>query len=197
MSKERKNTNSRKQKKLLKKIVNIELGMFQKIRTIEPSLCQDLPETFEIMREMNHSALSLESLKSYLNDLKLALSKKRNLLTEKYARMNNTIPPLNKNPIIKKIVLIEADWMGQLSQKYPTSIKYRAKHFTNYLSCELETYSDDTLGLYYNDILCAKRENRNLAEERFTYLFSKLGYKSIQEAEDRILNIQKNKNKMN
>ena len=30
--KERKNLNPRKQKKLLKKIVNIELGMFQKIR---------------------------------------------------------------------------------------------------------------------------------------------------------------------
>lgn len=187
--------NSRKHRNLLKKIVKIELDMFQKIRTIEPSLCQDLPETFEIMREMNHSILSLESLKSYLNDLKVALSKKRNLLTEKYARMNNTIPPLNKNPIINKIVSIEAEWMGQLSQKYPTSIKYRAKHFASYLSCELETYSDETLGLYYNDILCAKRENRNLAEERFTYLFNKLGYKSIQEVENKLLNTQKNKNK--
>lgn len=82
--------------------------MFQKVRTIEPALCQDLPETFEIMREMNHSVLSLESLKSYLNDLNVALSKKRNLLTEKYARMNNTIPPLNNNPLIKEIVSIEA-----------------------------------------------------------------------------------------
>lgn len=179
---------SRKQRKLLKKIVKIELDMFRKIKTIEPSLCQDLPETFEIMREMNHSVLSLESLKSYLNDLKMALSNKRNLLAEKYARMNNIIPPLNKNPIISKIVSIEADWMEQLSNKYPTSINYKAQHFTIYLSCELETYSDETLGLYYNDILRAKRENRNLAEKRFTYLFNKLGYKSIQEAENKILN---------
>ena len=185
---ERKNLNPRKQRKLLKKIVNIELGMFQKVKTIEPSLCQDLPETFEIMREMNHSVLSLESLKSYLNDLQVALSTKRNLLTEKYARMNNTIPPLNNNPLIKEIVSIEAYWMEQLSKKYPTSIEYNAQHFTNYLSCELETYSDETLGLYYNDILSSKRENRNLAEERFTYLFNKLGYKSIEEAENKILN---------
>jgi len=184
---ERKKLNPRKQRKLLKKIVNIELGMFQKIRTIEPSLCQDFPETFEIMREMNHSVLSLESLKSYLNDLNVALSKDRNLLTEKYARMNNTIPPLNNNPIIKKIVSIEANWMEQLSNKYPTSINYQAQHFTSYLSCELETYSDETLGLYYNDVLCSKRESRNLAEERFTYLFNKLGYKSIEDAENKIL----------
>ncbi|MFX0042821.1 MAG: DUF4125 family protein [Candidatus Hodarchaeota archaeon] len=184
---ERKKLNFRKQKKLLKKIVDIELGMFQKIRTIEPSLCQDLPETFEIMRAMNHSVLSLGSLNSYLNDLKVALSNKRNLLTEKYARMNNTIPPLKNNPIINDIVSIEANWIEQLSNKYPLSINYNAQHFKTYLSCELETYSDKTLELYYHDILSSKRENRNLAEERFTYLFNKLGYKSIEEAEKRIL----------
>jgi hypothetical protein len=161
--------------------------MFQKIRTIEPSLCQDLPETFEVMREMNHSPLSLDSLTSYLNDLKNALANKRNLLTEKYARMNNTIPPMNTNPLIDEIVSIEDKWMEKLSKDYPLSINYNPKNFIKYLSCELETYSDKTLQLYYDDILHAKSDNRNLAHERFTYLFNILGYKSIEETEKRIL----------
>jgi hypothetical protein len=177
----------RKRQKILKKIVKIELDMFRKIRTIEPSLCQDLPETFEIMREMNHSALSLETLNSYLNDLKKASTNKQNLLTEKYARMNNTIPPLKSNPLINEIVAVEDQWMRDLSKDYPLSINHNPNHFINYLSCELETYSDETLKLYYADILTAKHDNKNLAHQRFTYLFNKLGYKSIEEIENIIL----------
>ena len=178
---------SRKHNRILKKIVKIELDMFQKVRTIEPSLCQDLPETFEIMREMNHSVLSIDTLNSYLNDLKNALANKRNLLTEKYARMNHTIHPLKSNPLINQIVSVEDQWMENLSKDYPLSINHNSNHFINYLSCELETYSDETLKLYYIDILKAKDNNRNLAYQRFTYLFNKLDYRSIEETENRIL----------
>lgn len=174
---------SGKHAKLLNQIIKIELDMFKRIKTSEPSLCQEHPKTFEIMREMTHYVLSMETLKSYLRDLQNALKEKRNLLTEKYARMNKLIPQLKSNPIIEKIVDIESNWMNELIQKFPLTFKKRASNFETYLSCELETYSDDTLDKYFRDISDAKELKRNLAEERYSYLFHKIGYKSIKEVE--------------
>ena len=168
---------------LLRDIVEIEHEMFQRVRTLEPSRCKDHPETFRVMRRMSHSVLSKETLKSYFDDLKGALDNDRNLLTEKYARMDSLIPPISTNPKIEKIVSIEASWMGALIEKYPMSFKGKGKAFEIYLSRELETYSDKTLELYYNDVSKAKRDGRNLAEERYTNLFGEIGYSSISEME--------------
>ena len=67
---------------LLNKIIEIELRMFEQVRTSEPSLCKDRPETFKVMRGMTHSVLSTETLESYLGDLYKAKAEGRNLLTE-------------------------------------------------------------------------------------------------------------------
>jgi len=167
---------------LVKKIVEIELDMFERVRSIEPSLCQELPESFKMMRGMTHSVLSTKTLESYLKDLHEAKAKDRNLITEKYARMDNRIPLLKDNPIIDEIVKIEERWMKKLSHKYPSTFK-GGLGFKVYLSCELETYSDKTLQLYFDDISKAEKKGRNLAEERYTALFQQLGYSSITEAE--------------
>jgi len=167
---------------LLKSIIEIELDMFERVRTAEPSLCKDKPETFKVMRGMTHSVLSTETLESYLKDLHKAKAEGRNLLTEKYARMDNRIPPLKTNPIIDDIVEIEARWMKELSGRYPHTFKGQAS-FKIYLSSELETYSDQTLELYFEDLSKAEKEGRNLAEERYTMLFQQIGYSSIAEAE--------------
>jgi hypothetical protein len=173
----------KKQKNLLKMIVEIELNMFQKVRTLEPSLCQERPDTFKNMREMGHSVLSHETLRSYYKDLKNAKKNNRNLLTEKYARINNLIPPLKNTSLISDILTAEDLWMKELSQKYPFTFKKSSPYFNIYLSCELETYSDETLNLYLRDITKAVAENKNLAQERFLFLFKKLGYNSISEVE--------------
>jgi hypothetical protein len=169
----------------LKKIVRIELEMFEDVRTTQPSLCQEKPGAFKLMREMNHSALSYDTLKSYLKDLKTAKSKGRNLMTEKYARMNNLIPPLKVNVLIQKIVSIESDWMNALSNRYPLSINHKPEHFNIYLSCELETYSDRTIELYLKDIELAKKNGMSLAKERFNHLIKQLGYSSLEEFESK------------
>ena len=175
----------REHKELVNNIIEIELDMFQRVRTAEPSLCKDQPETFKAMRGMTHSVLSTETLESYLDDLQKAKAKGRNLLTEKYARMDNRIPPLKTNPIIDNIVKLESCWMRELSEKYPHSFKGGSGSFQVYLSSELETYSDETLMLYFEDVSKAQREGRNLAEERYTKLFQQIGYSSIAEVEEK------------
>ena len=168
---------------LLNDIIEIELDMFQRVRTAEPSLCQERPETFKEMRWMTHSILSTETLESYLEDLQKAKAEGRNLLTEKYARMQNVIPPLKANPVIEDIVRIEAGCMKELSEKYPRTFK-GVSGFEVYLHSELETYSDKTLELYFSDVSKAEKEGRNLAEERYTMLFQQIGYGSIAEVEE-------------
>jgi len=175
----------KKKKNILKKIIKIELEMFENVRTSQPSLCQENPVTFKLMREMNHSALSISVLKSYLEDLKTAKSKGRNLMTEKYARMNNLIPALKLNPLIQKIVSVESDWMNELSNRYPSSVNHKTEYFTRYLSCELETYSDRSIDLYVKDIELAKISGISLAKERFDHLIKKLGYSSLEEFESK------------
>ena len=172
----------RDRKELLNHIIEIELDMFERVRTAEPSLCKDRPETFRTMRAMTHSVLSTETLESYLEDLHMAKAKGRNLLTEKYARMDDRIPPLKTNPIIDDIVKIEYRWMKELSEKYPHTFKGGLGSKV-YLSSELETYSDKTLELYFGDVSKAEIEGRSLAEERYTMLFQQIGYSSIAEVE--------------
>ena len=179
--------NSKKKAHLIDKIVGIELWMFQKVRTIEPSLCQERLDTFKLMREMGHSVLSLETLSSYLKDLEKAKRRDRNLVTEKYARMSNMIPPLNQSSALNDIMAIESSWMKELEQKYPSILKQNSKYFETYLSSELETYSNETLNLYLKDIVKAKAAKRNLAEERYLYLFKKLGYSSLDDVNKKYL----------
>ena len=172
---------------ILDDIIEIELGMFQGVNTVEPSLCQQRPETFKVMREMTHSVLSTETLESYLEDLRKAKAEGRNLPTEKYARMQNLIPPLKVDEAIKdimaNIVRTESRWVKEASDKYPHCLVDQGAGFGTYLNSELETYSDKTLKLYFADVSEAEKEGRNLAEERYNRLAEILRYGSIEDME--------------
>ena len=133
---------------------------------------------------MSHSAWSLETLTSYLQDLQAAVLNGRNLVTEKYARMDNLIPPINLNPFIKNIVAIESGWIRELHEKFPQSVKYDGR-FEMYALAELETYSDRTLALYDRDVQCAQQAGINLAEIRYEHLYLGIGYQSLEEVEQR------------
>lgn len=169
----------KKRDEILNEILDRELKMFLDVKSLEPSSCQEHPMAFRKMRYITHCVLSTDTLASYLEDLRKAEQQGRNLFTEKYARMDDLIPPLNSNPLIQKIVEIEFEWMKQLAERYPRLFQ-KPRDFT-YLACELETYSDRTLELYYRDVCKAQEEGRNLAEERYTVLFKDLGYSSLEE----------------
>jgi len=178
--------NQKKRNKMIVDIVERELAMFLQVRTSIPSLCQERPETFRTMREMSHTVLASDTLASYLKDLKLAEKKGRNLLTEKYARMDNVIPPLSDNPLIGEIVSIEADWMEVLKDRFPKTFRGNRTPFEIYLCSELETYSDDTLALYHRDVTTALKKGGNLAERRYRLLFESLGYDDIHQVEQQM-----------
>ena len=87
------------------------------------SLCQERPGTFRAMREMSHSVLSRDTLASYLGDLRNAQVDGRNLVTEKYARMEGQIPPVSDCPLIPRIVAIESAWMKELCAAFPLTLQ--------------------------------------------------------------------------
>ena len=80
---------------LVSKIIEREWDMFQNVENIGgKASCQQDYQTFEIMRYSQAMSWSEETLESYLKDLQKAQKNKRNLLTEKYARMMESTSPL-------------------------------------------------------------------------------------------------------
>ena len=137
------------------------------------------------MRRSSYELWSEEALRKYLKHVKSAVSDGRNLMTERYARMDRMIPPLNLNPLIDKIVDIEVNWADETFREYPHIFRNDSLlGFKIYLKCELETYSDEVLEAYYRDLEKAKNEGRNLVKEKYLNLFKKLGYKSLEEVND-------------
>ena len=96
--------------------------------------------------------------------------------------MDNLIPVINENCLIPKIVEIETEWMETLHKRFPHAIQ-NGPQFANYERSELETYSDQTLELYYRDVLTAKQCQINLAEERYKILYKNMGFNSLEEVE--------------
>ncbi len=171
---------------LIDNIITFELEMFLQVKTKDEdghSKCQDDPDTFKIMRWMSHSVLSEQTLKSYLEDLISAKVADRNLMTEKYALMENLIPHTNQNPVINQIAEIEINWMNELRPKYPNLLRENSETFKNYMICEYETYSNQTLEFLMLDINKAIERKLNLTELRYKNLFKRLGYKSLEELE--------------
>lgn len=166
--------------------------MFVEVRSTQYAPCQSAPDNFKTIRASLFEVWTEVMLQSYLGDLEQAESEGRNLLSEKYARMDNQIPPLSNNPLIDIVVTIESNWQEDLARRYPAL--YRrccrsmdetgdGRNFSTYLSCELETYGDRTLQLYFENVEIAIATNRNLAVETLERLARKHGYRNLEHAE--------------
>ncbi len=179
---------------IIEKILAKELKMFLSVPSAGKSSCQDYPESFKLHRRAQFSCWSRETLQSYLNDLEKAEEKGTNLMTQKYARMDNLIKKLSTNPLIDKIADVQCTWQRAMIKKYPgimsagrplTSVEDSAfmTSFETYLRGELETYSNATLELLHFDILDKNMKGINMAEELYLYLVKEKGYDSLDEAE--------------
>jgi hypothetical protein len=168
---------------LIEKIVEMELEMFRAVNSSVHSPCQDHLRTFKVMRWMHHSVMPRTLLESLHADLVSAREAGRNFMVEKYARMENRIPPLKQSQDIEDIVDAEIDWMREVAQKYPQTFEGGGEGFKAYMSCELEPLSDKTLNLLKGEVEKARKDNRNLVEERYDNLFKRLGYESLQDRE--------------
>lgn len=168
---------------IIKKIVTLEWNMFSSVIASEPNSCQDDMKTFKIMRWMSYSVITPEILLLVLDNISNAFESGRNLMTEKYGRMEGIISSLNESYCISEIAEIELNWMQEVHNKYPLTFKGGDEKFINYLKCELETYSDKLLNEYCNFVKASKSDGVNLVEERYNNLFMKMGYESLADKE--------------
>jgi hypothetical protein len=165
---------SRKEE-LISQILEMEWEMFTSVQAKGRSAsCQEDPDSFRIIRTANFMTWSETTLASYLSDVKMAKAKGRNLMTEKYARMEGLIPPLNleSSHIIDRIVRKECLWAEDYIKSTPGARLARPIYARDdepgvtssetYSRAELETYSSRTLDFYYSDVLgmSARGENR-------------------------------------
>lgn len=170
----------------IERIIEMEQEMFQQVNTGDDAYgrkCQQRRQTFRVMRWMTHSVLSGDTLRSYLSDLVKAKEEGRNLMTEKYALMDDLIPhPVHNKIFLEDIISNELAWMIELKEKYPNLIQGKEDFFKKYMTCEYETYSDETLRYLRNNVLHAKENGENLPEKRYRNLFQRMGYHSIEAA---------------
>ncbi|MCK9988620.1 MAG: hypothetical protein AzoDbin1_05092 [Azoarcus sp.] len=177
---------------LLDRVLEAEWQMFVRVRSARHAPCQSAPDNFKTIRSSLFETWTRPMLASYLADLEQAEAVGRNLLAEKYARMDDLIPPLSDSPLIDIIVTMESNWQEELGRRYPAL--YRrccrsmdetgdGRNFGIYLGCELETYGDHTLQLYFENIEAAVAANRNLALEALQRLVCKNGYRDLDHAE--------------
>ena len=188
------NTNN----ELIGSIVDMEEEMFQAVPVAARTACQESSrDSFRLLRECMFVTWSEKTLRSYHNDLKRAVDSGENVMTQKYALMDNLILPLSYNPLIEDIVKIEEAWIAELSERYPSLVGMgrTSEHcvgdgsesgvtYDVYRRSELQTCSDATLDYLYEDISRARREARNLSEETYASIYSGLGYSSLEEAEN-------------
>jgi hypothetical protein len=181
--------------KLLARVLEAEWQMFVRVRSARPAACQSAPDNFKTIRASLFETWTEAMLASYLGDLEEAEAQGRNLLSEKYARMDNLIPPLSNNPLIDIIVTIESNWQEDLQQRYPALYQRccrgmdetgDGRNFGVYLGCELETYGEQTLQLYFDNLGAALAAGRNLAIEALQRLVRKNGYDSLEHAESEL-----------
>jgi hypothetical protein len=178
--------------RLVNDILELEWEMFQAVRSASPASCQNNPTTFRKVRGGIYQLWPSRLLASYLIELTIAKHSGRNLLTEKYARMDNLIPPLCTNPVIDKIVDIETKWQQEVREQYPalyarscrsTDLTGDGKNFSVYLRCELETYGDTTLDLYYEWVELASRTGINYSLSMLNNIVLQSGFKNLNDAE--------------
>jgi len=183
---------------LIQEILQTELEMFLAVQAREPVSCQEDPEGFRVNRAAQFSVWSEQTLASYREDLKRAVAQDRNLMTLKYARMENLIPKLHDDILVEnlidQVVVIQAAWQKEMMARYPYLMKrgrplteeeetLRATSFVKYLRGELETYSADTLAHLYRDVTESQANDQNMTEAIYEHLVKSHGYASIEEAE--------------
>ena len=177
---------------LVKSILDMEFTMFRAVNGDVNAPCQEQPDAFRKIRGSIYDFWSHEMLESYFKDLVMAQRTNRNLVFEKYARMDNKIPKINKNPLIEKIVEIEEQWQEELKAKYPavyrntcrdTNAALDGSNFKVYLSSELETYGDNTLENYWTHIKKAFDCKENHSIEMLRQLAKKSGIDSLEKLE--------------
>ena len=173
---------------LVKKIVDVEWGMFQAVENIGGrAACQDDKSTFYILRSSQFLAWDIPALQNYYGDLAHAQSRGDNLAALKYAYMMRetdpeeyekfkerlpAVPEINME-IIEALIPIHLLWTKEMydatggGTRELTSDENTAEgtSYETYLRGELMTYSLKTLQAYENLVNVMVKHGRNLSLE--------------------------------
>jgi hypothetical protein len=182
---------------LLDQVLEREMAMFLSVPMEGPCSCKERPESFLLNRRVQFLAWSAETLRSYRDDLDAAASEGRNLMTYKYARMDDLLPCENQDPLIDEIARQQMTWQEALFREYPRFMKgarpldqsqdtERATSFETYLRAELETFSPATLALLQRDIQGKRARGINMSEEIYGYLLQAKGLPPLAELEKKL-----------
>lgn len=182
----------RSRQETIDEIVEYELEMFLNVSARGNASCQENPDGFRFFRTVMFETWSDEVLTSYLGDVLAAREAGRNLLTIKYARMEGLIAVENDSPFIQKIVEIEVKWAWEIAAMYP-NLQRRGRPIEEdtpqststrtYLKGELETYSTETLELYYAYMKENFDKGNNLLKLRLEKMVQGSGFASLDAAE--------------
>lgn len=166
---------------ILNEIVERELAMFLATPNEGGQAdCQQRPETFRLMRKMAHIAHGGEYLRSYLEDLREAEKSGRNFMIEKYALMDERIPPLCQSPLLDEIADAETAFMAEAAKLEPRLIRSNGGNmFRRYLRAELQTLSPKSLALYATEIRQAQKNGENPVVQRHHWLARQLGKEDL------------------
>lgn len=172
--------------------------------------CQDDWPTFHQMRIAQFLTWPQPLLDSYRGDLVAAKAQRRNLLTEKYARMMASteperyaseiaprIPALSapRQQRQERIIAQQVAWAQDFVARYPRlGAGMRTLHtaqdtatetsFETYLRGELGTYSERTLALYGAFVAAMADGGTNLTEQTLRWTVLLGGYESLAQAEE-------------
>ena len=197
---------------IVTRIVDAEWEMFHNVPNIGGTAsCQQDRKTFEVNRTSQAMSWSEGILESYMNDLIEAKSSGRNLLTEKYGRMMEStspeeyaqikrwLPSLSREAslLIEEIIRITLKWDRAMQEKYPYIVRRSRPLYSTedtrsvtsmetYLRGELATYSLKTLKLYCKYARELESANINMSENTLEYLMKSYGFKSVQEANEKL-----------
>lgn len=179
-------------KELIAEVVELETEMFLAVQSREPASCQQNPDGFRFHRSVTFSIWTPAMLESYRTHLLEAKDEGVNLIANKYARMENLIPPQSKSPYIDKIVTMQTAWNRETEEKYP-NLHRRARpvsvdssdatSFATYLRGELETCGNATLELYYELLQEYEVKGENPVEETWRNMAVAAGHQSLDDLE--------------
>ena len=198
-----------KKSDLVKEIVLAEWKAFdQVINEGGRAGCQDDWETFSIMRTSQYTTWNEVMLLQYLTDFKVAMRRGRNLIMEKYGRMEeSTSPekwaeikdrfpkiPEDKKAIMEQVISIQVGWMEAFAEEYPhLAANARRIHtsedapwdtsYETYLRGEIATYSQRMLKLYAQFIVGLYSSGENLAYRIMTETVHLYGYATLDDAQ--------------
>jgi hypothetical protein len=174
-------------KAILERILATEVEMFLSVPTAEEPSCRRHLEEMKLHRTGQFAGWSQATCASYLQDLERAKASGKNLMTLKYARLDDLVPPLSTNPRIAWIRERFVDWQRQVIADYPAVMRgaRELEGFADYLQAELETYSDRTLELLAGDVEACQRAGGNMSLEVYRLLAERSGYRSLEAMEER------------